>query len=451
MTRIRGNLVIFIFPYLFIDKEWGIGGYKLKPSYSSIVFKESTRLRGHLDKIARSFKFRNTNLVNQYTYGWVTIHDKEEGGKLKRFLDELSTILRYQELSDERAGANFSNFDYATIEIFRPMSRYKMAFYEANLNGQTTVPIHYPETKFCPNFDLRPYQLMVDQSSKVLSHLFYMPLTFHSLGEEKRIIRALDWFNKSHRSDPEVDDFERLINMATAFESLFDSPEEKILAALRTGIVALLGETKEMVDWINDFYDQRSKTVHGKEKPTTLYKGKKASVPHLAHVRFARKVFTRCVKAILTAREEVYTEDLHKELVSNEIRIKEILVIFKNKKQLKKLYESRVFDTLDSLNQRDVTGKVSDVVEIGKIFLPKIRSFLVGEKKVDLVKQLDAIISYSGSDLPKLGVMYSEFHVGFTPLYFGDKTISMKKLPSLAMKGAIYNFSSYATWKLMIG
>lgn len=451
MARKKGNLVIFIFPYLFIDKEWDIAGYKLKPSYSTIVSKESTRVRGHLDKIARSFKFRNTLLINQYTYGWATIHNKGEGQELREFLDKLSTILRYQELSDERSGSNFSNFNYATIEIIRPMSRYKMAFYEAILNGQTTVPIHYPDTKFCPNFDLRPYQLMVDQQGKVLSHLFFMARAFHSLDEEKRLIRAMDWFNKSHRADPEVDDYERLTNVAIAFESLFDSPEEKILAALRTGIIALLGETKEMIDWINDFYDKRSKIVHGKEKPTTLYKGKWASEPHLAHIRFARKVFTRCVEAMLTAREKVYTEDLKKELVSNEIRIKEILGTLKNKKQLKNLYNSRVFDTLDSLSQRDVTGKVLDVVEIGKILLPKIRSFLVGEKRADLVKKLDAIVSYSGSDFPMLGVMYSEFHVGFTPIYFGDRTISMKKLPNLAMKGAIYNFSSYATWKLMIG
>lgn len=449
MLKRKGNLVIFVFPYLFLDKEWDLGDYKLKPSYTSLVSKESGRLRGHLDKIARSFRLRNTNLINQYTYGWATIHDKKEWDGLKSFLDNISTILRYQELSDEKSGANYSNFDYVVFEIYRPMSRYKISFYEGVLNGKNRIPIHYPETKFCPNLDMRPYVYITESKGQALSHLIYMTGAFHSTDEEKRILRALDWFNKSFKPDPEIDDAERFMNLAIAFEALFDSPEEKILSSLKTGISSLLGETKEMIHWLSDFYDQRSRIVHGKDQVTTLYKARQGNQPHLDHIRFARKVFTRCVKAILTAREDVYTQDLHKELISNEVRMKEIQKVLISKKTLKEVYETKIFDVIDSLTQKDLTGKASDVIEIGRKLLPMVKNLLKIEKRQDLLKQLNDIISYSGNDLPKLGIMYNDFHTGFTPLYFNDKTISIKEIPLLALKGAVYNFTSYATWRLM--
>lgn len=445
----KGNLVIFIFPYLFLDREWEIGEFRLKPSYTSIFNKESKRVRGYLDRFAKSFCLKNTNLINQYTYGWLTVHGEKEWNRLKEFLDEISTILRYQELSDEKSGATYSNFDYVVFEIYRPMSSYKYAFYEGVLNGKNRVPIHYPNTKFCPNFDIRPYVYLTDSKSQPLSHLFYMSGAFHSTDEEKRILRSLAWFNKSFKHDPEVDDSERFMSLAIAFEALFDSPEEKILSALRTGINSLLGETKEMTHWINDFYEQRSKIVHGKEQTSTLYKARYASTPHLDHIRFARKVFTRCVKAILNAREEVYTQDLHKELISNEVRIVESLKILRGKKTISELRDSKLFDLIDSLTQRDITGKASDVVEIGKKLLPLVKGYLNSQKRKDLVKQMDDILAFSGDKLPDLALLYNDFHTGFTPLYFGDETMSIKKLPLLALKGAVYNFTSYMTWKLL--
>ena len=88
----RGNLTLFILPYLFLDKELELEGYKLKPSYTSIFNKESTRIKSHLTKIAKSFKLPNTVFINQYTYGWLTIHNESEWIKLRDFLDRFATV-----------------------------------------------------------------------------------------------------------------------------------------------------------------------------------------------------------------------------------------------------------------------------------------------------------------------------------------------------------------------
>lgn len=443
----KGNLTIFIFPYLFLDKELGIGGYKLKPSHTSIFNKESSRVRGHLTKIAKSFKLRNRLFINQYTYGWLTLHNKTEWENLRKFLDTFSTLLRYQELSENR-GANYSNFDYAVFEINKPMSGREFDYYQGVLNGSSTFSVHYPQTKFCPNFDIRPYIVQVEGESKVFNHLFNLWQAYHSVEEKDRLIRALDWFNRSFKLDPEVDDLERFISVAIAFEALFNSPAESIQASLTANITALLGETQEMTHWAKDFYDQRSRIVHGREKPTILYKGKGTTEYHLGHLHYARKVFTRCVKAIFTAREQVYTKDLHSELISNERRIKEVLASMKKQKTNKQFFEDGIFDKIDALSQRDGTGKLGDVLEIGKKLLPLVKKLLVKQKRQDLVDQIDNLLSDDGKDLAGLAVKFSEFHNAFSSIYFGNDTISAKEISDLALKGAVYNYSSYMGWKL---
>lgn len=178
-SRKKGNLTIYIFPYLFVDKEFDLEGHKLKPSYKEIFDKEPKRVKGHLARIARSFKLPTTNNISQYTYGWTTLHTKQEWIDLKKFLDTFSTLIRYEELSDERGGASYSNFDYAVFEIYKPMSNRKYDYYEGVLNGRNTIRIHYPQTKYCPNFDIRPYLLPTDKSSSALTHLLYLSESYH--------------------------------------------------------------------------------------------------------------------------------------------------------------------------------------------------------------------------------------------------------------------------------
>lgn len=443
----KGNLTIFLFPYLFLDKELELDGYKLRPSYTTIFRKESSRVKGHLTKIAKSFKYRNTPFINQYTYGWITLHNKNEWQKLREFLDTFSTLLRYQELS-ENNGAMYSNFDYAIFEINRPMSNRKIEFYQGYLNGEHPLNIHYPETKYCPNFDFRPHIVSTERDSKIFSHLFTLWKMYHAEEEKNRITRALSWFSRSFKNDPEVDDFERFISIAVSFEALFNSSAESVQASLATSITALLGETPEMMHWIKEFYEQRSKIVHGRKDPTILYKGKGLVEFHLDHLVFARKVFTRCIKAIFTAREQVYTQDLHSELISNERRIKEIKTSIRGVIDTKKLFENGTFNNIDALSQKDPTGKLSDVIEIGKSLLSLIKEHLIKQKNQELSIKVNELLIDDLSDLAGLAVKYSEFHNSFSPIYFGDKSISVKDISILALKGAVYNYTSFMSWKL---
>lgn len=442
----RGNLTIFIFPYLFLDKELELEGYKLKPSYTSIFNNESSRVKSHLTKIAKSFKLPNTPFINQYSYGWLTIHNESEWNKLRDFLDRFSTILRYQEVSDKN-GATYSNFNYAVFEIYRPNTSRKFSYYPGVFNGKNSISIHYSNTKLCPNFEIRPYIYNIDKESQLFAHLFHFTGHFHSEVEIKRFLRALEWFNNSYKQDPEVDDFEKFISLAIAFETLFNSPQEGIQASMTSNITSLLGETPQLIDWVKDFYGQRSAIVHGRSKPNALYRGINSSDYHISHLLMGKKIFSRCIKAILTSRETVYTHDIHEELISNDSRLKDLIKKL-NTNDIKKLFENKTFDLVDALSQRDPSGSLNDALKVTDKLLPLVSTVIKKEKRKDLELLLKEILGFDKTKYADLAVKYSEFHTGFSPLYLGDKTISIKDISTLALKGAIYNITSFMSWKL---
>ncbi len=66
-----------------------------------------------------------------------------------------------------------------------------------------------------------------------------------------------------------------------------------------------------------------------------------------------------------------------------------------------------------------------------------------------LIGKIDVILKFDSGDLSELAVLYSEFYSDFSSVYFGDKTIIAKEIYKLAFKGAIYNFSAFAGWRLM--
>ena len=307
--------------------------------------------------------------------------------------------------------------------------------------------MHYPNTKLCPNFDIRPYIYNINKDSQIFTHLFHFTGHYHSETESKRLLRALEWFNNSYKQDPEVDDYEKYLSLAIAFETIFNSPQEGIQASMTSAITSLLGETPQLIDWVKDFYSQRSAIVHGRSKPSALYRGINSSDYHLSHLVMAKKIFSRCIKAILTSREAVYTHDIHEELISNDSRMKD-LVKKLNTPNINKLFENKTFDLVDALSQRDPSGSTADAIKIADKLMPMTRSIQKKKKRKDLETLLDEILSFDKSKYADLAVKYSEFHSGFSPLYLGDKTISVKNISELALKGAIYNITSFMSWKL---
>ena len=81
--------------------------------------------------------------------------------------------------------------------------------------------------------------------------------------DEERFWRSLDWYSRSFIKDNGLDEKYAIICMSIAFESLLNLPSEKISASFKSVISNFFGNIPNLVWWAEDFYNIRSKIVHG--------------------------------------------------------------------------------------------------------------------------------------------------------------------------------------------
>lgn len=152
--------------------------------------------------------------------------------------------------------------------------------------------------------------------------------------EDRRMLRAIGWYNQSgfrySRHSPET----LVLHAATALEALLDLPRGGTTDAFRNSVALLLGENAELRRWCGEFYNVRSRIIHGDETPTLLY-GSRGQRPHLSHLDFSRKVFEQCLISLLANRcrlpydplviSAIRAMTIASRLISNQQRLQEIV------------------------------------------------------------------------------------------------------------------------------
>ncbi len=97
----------------------------------------------------------------------------------------------------------------------------------------------------------------------------------------ERLFRSLEWFRLAHTETNNVSDASKTVMMSTAFEILLNFPEDKKSVYFAKQIEKILKKDKSIIDtrqhngkkytcikaasWAYDFYQLRSKIVHGEE------------------------------------------------------------------------------------------------------------------------------------------------------------------------------------------
>jgi len=154
--------------------------------------------------------------------------------------------------------------------------------------------------------------------------------------EDRRLLRAIGWYNQSgFRFSRHT--FETLIlHAATALEALLDLPRGSTTEGFRNAVALLLGDNAELRRWCNDFYNVRSRIIHGDETPALMY-GASGQRPHLSHLDFSRKIFEQCLISLLVNRchlpydplviKGIRAMNIDSRLVSNQQRMQEIAEI----------------------------------------------------------------------------------------------------------------------------
>jgi hypothetical protein len=114
----------------------------------------------------------------------------------------------------------------------------------------------------------------------------------------ERVWRSIEWFRLAHLDGADQTDEAKLVGIATAFESLFDLPEggkqeefakrvESLVRDPDMGRDMRIRRSGKTLDlslagcWAWDFYELRSRLVHGDAVPLTVFNAA-SGIPHLA-------------------------------------------------------------------------------------------------------------------------------------------------------------------------
>lgn len=134
--------------------------------------------------------------------------------------------------------------------------------------------------------------------------------------QDRRIMRAVQWFNLAHSDSVDLTDHSRFAMTATAFEALLNTPHEGIRHYFANTVQMLLGESSELAKWAKKFYDDRSALVHGGKFPDLMYGNNR----HNSMLTLADVVFTQCVYRHLGLLNYWPTDESEKRVRKNVVR-----------------------------------------------------------------------------------------------------------------------------------
>jgi hypothetical protein len=468
----KGNLTIIIFPYLFIHLKKGIeiGNINIKANYKSNLSKESQITQSHLTNISNMFQLRK-HKINYWSYAVTHINNDSERKQLKLTLFEFATILRFYALTKVEDYSGFEAINYFIFEINDIETDLSSDYVNYNSIQNGEVPrghylkgngIDWPIQGEYPysHFILDCRDLFKQEFFKLLSELGQL---YISRKEQRKIVRAISWYNQSYAyKSIGIDIGVSILNIHTALEALLrvEDPkgdERNVGAQLKGSLCTLLGQSEELKEWYRKFAEIRNQLTHGDKLPESyLYVHPKSSskIGHRHHLQFSRKIFVKCLNAILLVRNELFSGEIEDELVSNEMRINNAIAYMKGTKGNNENIKSRIselYNYISTLQGDDLSATKTNTHTFGKMLLSSVKAELLHEKETDNIKKaiqiIDSIENSPKNDFRKLGLLYSRLHELNHIMYFTDDKSGPK--PTSKMNLLVASFTRFAAWRLI--
>jgi hypothetical protein len=447
--------VIVFFPFLCLDKPLSGGDIVLRPPTKAEIKKESKLTRTALFDLANCFRLHYEGRLPCWSFIVAHVRSKEEWIALRRKLDNLTCVLRYINFSSLREEASFSHFNYYMLEVDKRLigAARDYKHYDCVLNGIHTVGFGKHAERVYKPYVLRhietPFTLYADDISNNHIYQQFYGSSFLSGKDSKNFLRAFEWFNRSFLDVHEVDASHAVIHLQTALESLLKASQDGIKAQVKTALFMLLGESDELGDWIDQFWKLRNGLVHGDiDIQPFWYKHKRGSSGHRHHILIARKVFVKCVDKLFGLRSDYWADLLHKELVSNEVRLKEALTLLKAGNSLE-----QISGPLYGLTKDDLSASKKQVLEFGKVFFPSVIKQLKSEGKADLAQAIRKVHKSRLSKPADIALKYNEALTKFEETLYPNRssgaaieTIEIRYDPTTS---TVRTFLDFAVWRLL--
>lgn len=236
---------------------------------------------------------------------------EEEALTLSR---EAITLLRYTLLrpDSQTLGNIESTYLYAFALPPTGSAEYRTYLGWANMNRVIWIsPKHdkyYPPD---PHVDMELiYSSQLEDIAEVTKRFYDEKM---SDGRRQEVLLALKWYNQSFLGYSIRELAGRSVDIATAFETLFQLPRRNKAKEFkkRTGECLKLQDGSVLDKWASDFYDQvRSETVHRGEPTSLLFKHPEAQLGHLSFLWSAQRIFRECVAAEIGLPRHIPNERL---------------------------------------------------------------------------------------------------------------------------------------------
>jgi len=357
------------------------------------------------------------------------------------------TLLRYALLRPDTQALDNVEYTYLYAFELPPAGKGDLHLYHGWVNFNQEIWLSPKHQNFHPPgwyVDFRVLHASHLEDSDQIRECFYNGRMEEP--KENRILLALEWYNQSFQKYSFCNIAGRLVDIAVALETLLQLPQQGKEKEFKKRIGQCLGlEGQPVIDqWANDFYGLvHSETLHCGQPHLLLFKHPDAQVGHLSFLGSAQQVFRECVAAETGLPRHIPNDRLLDELTPNEVHLSRL----RKAGSFKRIQECGLLEEAQRLRAVYPPGKREDIIWLGKELLRayKERFWVKGEQSLPT---LDLILSARDDD-KDLGSKYVQFDREFETEYF-TKLISTGNREQMRLMNAIYNFTRFACWALLL-
>lgn len=406
----------------------------------------------------------NKGGIKAMTYFLLNTEEGKEAQALQEARKAVS-LLRYTMLRPDTQALDNVESTYIYAFALPPVSSDDYHHFQCwpNLNIEQEIWISPKHQKFpLPSWYVDWQLIHTSQLEDVeeINQRFYGQET---VSEGDETILAIEWNNQSFLKYTLRSIAGRLIDVATAFETLFQLPKHNKTAEFRKRIREYLRAQEGSIldNWAADFYYKaRSETVHKGKPLSYLFRHPEAQVPHLSFLWSSQRIFRECISAKAGLPRHIDNDRLTEELIPNEVHLSKL----KEAGSFQKILENNLLGELGKLRGIYPAGRREDIIWLGKELLRGYKEQYKPNQQSLPTLQLILDSDDTGSDL---GLQYYRFSEEFKPIYPGDyiavgwgevseeltrklKPITRANIKQFQLESAIYSFARFAGWALLL-
>lgn len=372
------------------------------------------------------------------------------------------TLLRYALLRPDTQALDNIESTYLYTFALPPVSSDDYRTYRGWVNLNQEIWVSPKHQTFPPPgwyVDLQLVHTSQLEDLEQIRERFYI----HRMPEqtEAQVLLALEWYNQSFQKYSIRNIAGHLVDIAIAFETLLQLPQQGKTAAFKKQIKEYLGLQNEPLldDWAGNFYKNvRSATVHSGKPEVLLFTHPEAQRPHLSFLWSAQRIFCECVAVKIGLPRHIPNDRLIEELTPNEVHLDNL----RKAGSLENIRKDGLLTEIYKLRQIYPAGKRENIIWLGKELLRAYKEQFMPNEKQPL-PTLDLILDTKDTD-KELGLKYVKFAEEFKSIISRYVVIvhseeDLKKLQKTIkpvggkqwqLESAIYHFAQFAWWALLL-